>query len=74
MSGNQKSRLQEEVNEATVQYIGVVLDPLKPRISCHYTPLPKSYSMVDKPKAQIEIRSALDYLSVGNGQISYMTA
>ena len=28
--------LQEEVNEATVQYVGVVLDPLKPRISCQY--------------------------------------
>jgi hypothetical protein len=29
-----RQRFQEEVNEATVQYVGVVLDPLKPRISC----------------------------------------
>jgi hypothetical protein len=32
---------QEEVNEATVQYVGVVLDPLKPRIACHNERLPK---------------------------------
>jgi hypothetical protein len=25
-----------QVNEATFQYVGVVLDPLKPRISCQY--------------------------------------
>ena len=29
----QESLFQEEVNETTVQYVGVVLDPLKPRIS-----------------------------------------
>ena len=29
----QESLFQEEVNETTAQYVGVVLDPLKPRIS-----------------------------------------
>jgi hypothetical protein len=27
-------RVKEELNEATVQYVGVVWDPLKPWISC----------------------------------------
>jgi len=28
--------LQKESNETTVQYVGVVLGPLKPRVSCQY--------------------------------------
>jgi hypothetical protein len=28
--------LQKESNEVTVQYFGVLLDPLKPRISCQH--------------------------------------
>ena len=38
--------LQEEVNEAN-NMLGVVLDPPKPRISCHYLPHMKSCYMDD---------------------------
>jgi hypothetical protein len=37
--------LQKESNEVTVQYVGVVLDPLKPRVSCQDVLLPKGFNM-----------------------------
>ena len=43
----------EEVNEATIQYVGVVLDPLKPRISCQDVLLPKAFSMKSKSQSWI---------------------
>ena len=45
--------LLEEVHRKTLYFLsGISL--LKLNIACHYSPLIKSYTMMDKPKAQIE--------------------
>jgi len=44
----------------------------KARVSCHYSPLIKSYTMAVKPKPQIETKPTLESLSVEEQKISDM--
>jgi hypothetical protein len=45
--------VEEEVNEATAQYVGVVLDTIRPRISCQDVLLQKIFDLNNKPKSRI---------------------